>query len=79
MITRENITEILSKLEFNKILDAMNSKYDFVLLELNIFNSGTSINIDTLDYCEEVEKEAQENGNLFLSKEDFYELLNLDK
>lgn len=74
MITKENITELLDKLTLEHIKPCFESNNDYVLFEVSIFNSGYYVRIESMDYSEEVEEEAQSVGNVFCDKDTFLQL-----
>ena len=75
MITRENIKTVLSNLHKEEIETALNGDGDYVLVWLHTFNTGSFTTINSYDYDEDVEKEATDNGMLFIDKDDFLRLL----
>jgi hypothetical protein len=75
MITKDNFKEIIYSFPAEQIEEIANDGKDFVLLEAFIFNTGVKCSIESLDYSEAVDIEANENGQLFCDKDRFYMLL----
>lgn len=76
MITRKNLKEIIYSLDKNKIIEAINEKGDFILLECLIFNSGFKAKIYSKCYNLEEDNYYGDNGQLYTEKDDFLNLLN---
>lgn len=77
MITYDNAKEVFSTLlTTQEIEEAIDQPGDFLLIELYIFNTGAAASIKAKDYNEEEEREANDNGNLFIDKDDFLRLLD---
>ena len=74
MITKHNLKELFESLEAEQIETALNSNYDFILFECMMFNIGSVARVESFDYSEELEREANELGNLFIDKDDFLRL-----
>jgi hypothetical protein len=71
MITKENLKEVLQTINYEDVQDAIASDGDFILLECHTFNVGSFGTIEGKDYDEDIEREANDNGQLFCSKDDF--------
>ena len=74
MITRDNIKEFIQTIPTETIQEELDKPQDFILLQLHIFNVGGYVTIESLDYNEEVDEEAQASGNLFCDKDSFLQL-----
>lgn len=74
MITKDNLVWCFDNLAPAHIEAAMNSSNDYILFELIIFNIGALSYITSMDYSEEVEKEAHDNGQVFCDKDTFLQL-----
>jgi hypothetical protein len=75
MITRENIKEVITLIPKKRLNQIFDNKMDWVLLELYIFNAGYQIVVKNKYYNSKDEKIAYENGNLFMHKDTFSDLL----
>ena len=71
---KETFIELLKEASdsFNNELD---KEHDYILATVSIFNVGATISFESMDYSEEVEQEANDNGNLFCDKDSFIELM----
>jgi len=76
MITRDNLEYILRDIDKDTLTKVMNGNKDFVKVESHVFNIGGYTTIEECDYSEELEKEIQENGNLFCEKEGLLQLFD---
>jgi hypothetical protein len=74
MITRDNIKEFIQTIPTETIQEELDKPQDFILLQSHIFNVGGYATIESLDYDEEVDEEAQASGNLFCDKDTFLQL-----
>jgi len=76
MITRNNFRECLLILGKDKIKECMD-KYleDHVLMEVSFSNVCVWVTIESHDYDETIEEEANNNGQLFCDKNTFEQLL----
>lgn len=75
MITHENIKEVLSDLSLEEITTAIDSEGDFVGVWVRISNVGFYTTIEGQQYNEQEEQEHHDNGQLYLDKDDFLNLL----
>lgn len=75
MITKENFKALIMTLEAETIQSVLNAPNDYVLMEAHIFNAGGFATLESVDYDEEAEEEANANGNLFTDKDTFMILL----
>ena len=71
MITNDNLKCFIETIEIEDVKNAIDAPQDYILLEAHIFNVGGYATIQSIDYNEDTEQEANDNGNLFLSKDDF--------
>ena len=76
MIIKDNIKKILESLSIQEIEEAFNGPDDYILLEIYVFNTGFVANISNQSYSKTIEKEANENGNLFADKDTMMILFN---
>jgi hypothetical protein len=74
MITINNISELLNKLTLEDLKPCFDSNKDFVLFEMHVFNVGAYVRIESKDYSEEEEEEAQSKGNVFCDKDTFLQM-----
>ena len=74
MITKDNVKEVMDAITKKDIDTVIDAGEDFILLELHIFNTGGSVSITCLPYSEEVEQEANDNGQLFCDFDTFLQL-----
>lgn len=74
MITKDNIKYLIETIPTETIQEELNKPNDFILLQAHIFNVGGYGTIESMDYDEEVEQEAQANGNLFCDKDTFLQM-----
>lgn len=72
MITKEVLESLIATGELQQAIDRNG---DYVYITLHIFNIGWFANIISCDYDEEIEEKVEENGNLFISKDDCLQLL----
>ena len=76
MITQENARNVFNTLKVDEVAKALESKGDYLKIELFIFNAGHQINIEGTEYNEEDETEINNNGNLYIDKDQFIQLLS---
>lgn len=76
MITRENFKELMSTIETDTIREEFYKNNDYIYLVSHIFNVGGYLTINSVDYSEELEREANENGDVFTHKDNFPFLLS---
>ena len=75
MITSDSLKNILILAGVENVQKELDANYDYIYLELNIYNAGGSAFIKSMDYDEETDDEARENGQLFCDKDDFRRLI----
>lgn len=75
MITASNFKDVINLIDSESLTNAINDNNDFLLLNLYIFNTGATAEITSVEYNEDVEQEANDNGNLFIDKDNFLQLL----
>lgn len=76
MITKENFAELIRTID-PEILSAEIEKYhEYILMEVHIFNVGGYATVESADYSEELEEEADSTGNLFCDKDTFLLLID---
>ena len=75
MVTSENLKWAFEQLGSEKIEEIIHLDGDYVLLEISHFNVGSYPELTSLHYDEDVEQDAQENGQLFCDKDDFIRLV----
>jgi hypothetical protein len=76
MITLENFREcllILGKDEIRKCMDDYSKEY--LLMSVEFSNACVWVTIESHDYNEGIEEEAESNGQLFCDKDTFEQLL----
>ena len=76
MITKHNLKELIQTISPEHINEAINGKGDYILMECHTFNVGYFATITAIDYNEETETEASNNGNLYCDKDEFLRLCN---
>lgn len=74
MITRDNLKFCFESLNEEEVDVLMNDNGDFVLFELHVFNAGGYATAVRMDYDEETEQEAHDNGQIFCDMDDFLRL-----
>lgn len=74
MITKENLKYFIETIDPETMQIELDKPNDFVLLEAHIFNVGGYATIESMDYNEEVENEANANGHLYCDKDTFLRL-----
>ena len=75
MITASNFKDVINLIDGESLTNAINDNNDFLLLNLYIFNTGATAEITSVEYSENLEQEANDNGNLFIDKDNFLQLL----
>lgn len=75
MITRENFKELMSTIDTNTINLEYWKNNDYIHLQAHIFNTGGYLTISSVDYSEELEEEANANGDILTDKDNFARLL----
>lgn len=76
MINRENFKELMSTIETDKIREEFYKNNDYIYLVSHIFNVGSYLTINSVDYSEELEQEANENGDVLTHKDNLPFLLS---
>jgi hypothetical protein len=76
MITQSNLKEVINLIDTESLNNAINDSGDYLLLNLYIFNVGATAEISSVEYSEDIEQEANDNGNLFIDKDNFLQLLS---
>jgi uncharacterized protein (DUF1919 family) len=71
MITWENISEVLDNISEKQVKDCFNDTKDYAFLQVFITNTGYTVSLESCDYSEEQELDANNNGNVFVDKETF--------
>jgi hypothetical protein len=74
MITQENIKYFIETISPETMQSELDKPNDFILLQAHIFNVGGYATIESMDYDEEVDEDAQANGNLFCDKDTFLQM-----
>jgi len=74
MITKENIKYFIESIPTETIQEELDKQHDFVLLQAHIINVGGYGSIESMDYDEEIQDDADANGNLFLDKDTFLQM-----
>jgi hypothetical protein len=74
MITRDNLKFAFDDLNEEQIKKAFESEKNYLLFELCHFNAGSFSCLIAVDYDEEEDQDARDNGNLFIDKDDFLQL-----
>lgn len=74
MITRDNLKYFIESIPTETIQEELDKPHDFVLLQAHIFNVGGYGTIESMDYDEEVDEEAQASGNIFCDKDNFLQM-----
>mgnify|MGYP003629538746 CR=1 FL=1 len=75
MITQENIKAVLEKLTVEQLKDFWESEYDMVLLVLNTFNAGFTVELKFATFSDDWEDELA-NGNITCDKCEFTSYLH---
>lgn len=77
MITKANFREIITSIDPETVQkEVYFTNFDWVLLEIHVFNVGSYCTICACDYDEDVELHTSETGNLFCDKDEFIRLLD---
>jgi hypothetical protein len=74
MITIQNIQEFFDNLSEKQINEVMQCNKDFVLCEISFTNVCVWYDVTSMDYSEETENDANDNGQLFCDKDTFVQL-----
>lgn len=74
MITNQNIDKFFDNLSEKQINEVMKCNKDFVLCEISYSNICVWYDITSMEWDEETENEADENGQLFCDKDVFLKL-----
>jgi hypothetical protein len=74
MITKEIFKYLIQTISPETLQQEIDSPGDYLLLEMHTFNVGSYGTIKSLDYDEEEERRANDNGDLFMDKDDFLRL-----
>ena len=74
MITKDNIKSLIETIPTETMQSELDKPHDFILLQAHIFNVGGYGTIESMDYNEEVDEEAQASGNLFCDKDTFLQM-----
>jgi hypothetical protein len=74
MITKEIFKYLIQTINPETLQQEIDSTGDYLLLEMHTFNVGSYGTIKSLDYDEEEERRANDNGDLFMDKDDFLRL-----
>lgn len=75
MITKQNFKDLVETMKRSEINSEMDKQHDYVLMESHIFNAGGYATIKSMDYNEETETYANDNGYLFCDKDTFLSML----
>jgi hypothetical protein len=78
MITKGNFVELIRGLDSDTLNSFATGEFfekDFVLMEAHIFNVGGYATVESVDYDESLEEEADAHGNLFCDADSFLQLL----
>ena len=75
MITQDNIKHTLREFSPNQIDEALQDERDYLKIWLHIFNVGVSATLEPMDYSIEEDDHARDNGQLFIDKDQFIQLL----
>jgi len=76
MITKGNIKEVLNMLTAEEKETAINGDGDYIELWLHVYNTGGVVTIESKQYNEEEEQQANDHGQLFCDKDSFINLLD---
>ena len=74
MITRDNLKYFIESIPTETMQEELDKSHDFILLQSHIFNVGGYGTIESMDYDEEVDEDAQASGNLFCDKDTFLQI-----
>lgn len=74
MITKEVFKYLIQTISPETLQQEIDSTGDYLLLEMHTFNTGSYGTIKSVDYDEEEERRANDNGDLFMDKDDFLRL-----
>ena len=74
MITTQNIQEFFDNLSEKQINEVMQCNKYFVLCEISCSNVCIWYDVTSMDYDEETENDANDNGQLFCDKDTFLQL-----
>lgn len=73
MITPGNIREVLDIIGPEIISESEKNK-DYILIWLHVFNVGATVTAESKDYSEDLQQEAESNGQLFVDWDTFFRL-----
>ena len=59
----------------NEITEQLDKQHDWVLMESHIFNVGGYATLESMDWNEDTQEYANDNGYLFCDKDTFVNLL----
>ena len=77
MLTNDNLKQVLLEIDPEELQTVLDGDKDYVYLQLHIFNVGSHPTIEEHDYDENLEQQAQGNGMLFCSKDEFLDLMEI--
>jgi hypothetical protein len=75
MITPDNLNDVLNSLQADNIKEVYDKYLEYILLEVFIYNTGHKAQLTAHEYNEEVEQEANDNGQLFCDMDTFLQLV----
>ena len=75
MITKNNFQTLVETIQPSEITEQLDKKHDWVLMESHIFNVGSYATLESMDWNEETQEYANDNGYLFCDKDTFSDLL----
>lgn len=75
MITRDNFQALVETMRPSEITEQLGKQHDWILMESHIFNVGGYATLESMDWNEETQEYANDNGHLFCDKDTFANLL----
>ena len=75
MITRDNFQVLVETMRPSEITEQLGKQHDWILMESHFFNVGGYATLESMDWNEETQEYANDNGYLFCDKDTFASLL----
>ena len=75
MITKNNFQTLVETMRPNEITEQLDKQHDWVLMESHIFNVDGYATLESMDWNEDTQEYANDNGYLFCDKDTFVNLL----
>ena len=72
---QQNFQTLVETMRPNEITEQLDKQHDWVLMESHIFNVGGYATLESMDWNEDTQEYANDNGYLFCDKDTFVNLL----